>query len=87
MEKPFFTFQFEDSVVRSAVQGSNGVPSTVIPQSLEHPCNRDDRGCPAGGPPLVGHRGSDGGAQTHQAAQESQDLHYRHFEKGELIDL
>lgn len=60
--------------MRSAMQSSDSVSSTVIPQTLENPGRGDDRGCPTGSLPFIGHGGADGRTQTGQAANESQDL-------------
>lgn len=60
------------------MHGSDGVPGAVHPQPLEHPCGGDDGRGPAGGLPLVGHGGADGGTQPHQSAQEGHDLQAGH---------
>lgn len=60
--------------MRSAVPSSDSVSSTVVPQTLQDPGGCDDRGCPTGHPPFIGHHGTDGGTQTSQASKKSQDL-------------
>lgn len=61
------------------VQRSNGIPSTVVPQTLQHPGGSDDQGCLARGPPLIGHGGTDGGAKPGQAAKKSENLPVCHL--------
>lgn len=74
MRVPQLTWQLQDGVMWSAVHSSYGVPGAVIPQTLEDPGHRDDRRCPAGCPPFIGHRGANSGAQASHAAEEGQNL-------------
>lgn len=75
----WLTLQLEDGMVWSTVHSSDGISSTVVPQPLENPGRCDDWGCPAGGPPLIGHRGANCGAQSSQATDEGQNLQGGHF--------
>lgn len=68
------TLQLEDGVMRSAVHCSDGIPSAVVPQTLEYPGGSDDRGRPAGCPPFIGDGGTNRGSQSGQAAEQGQNL-------------
>lgn len=65
--------------MRSAVKSSNGVSSTVVPQTLEHPGCCNDWGCPASGPPFIGHCGTNSGTQSSKAAEKSHNLQTCHL--------
>lgn len=81
------TFQLQDGVMRSAVPSSDGVSSAVVPQTLQNPGGCDDRGCATGHPPFIGHRGTDSGTQTSQAANKSQDLEAWHLDIPNVLKI
>lgn len=81
------TFQLQDGIMRSAVPSSDSIPSTVVPQTLQNPCGCDDRGCPTGHPPFIGRQGTDGGTQTSQATNKSQDLEAWHLDIPNVLKI
>lgn len=69
-----FTFYFEDSEVRSAMERAQRVTCTVHPQTLVNPSGSYHRGCSGGYFPLIGRGRSNESSEPSDATHQSRDL-------------
>lgn len=69
-----FTFYFEESEVRSAVERAQRVARAVHPQTLVNPSGGYHGRCSSGYLPLIGRGGSDESSEPADAEHQSGDL-------------